>query len=55
MGLLGWALIFLTIAGIAAIFGVGGRPHGEGPVLHLPGRFRHPAGPRIGRDPHGGL
>ena len=24
MGLLGWALIFLTIAGVAAIFGFGG-------------------------------
>lgn len=24
MGLLGWALIFLTVAGVAAIFGFGG-------------------------------
>jgi uncharacterized membrane protein YtjA (UPF0391 family) len=24
MGLLGWALIFLTVAGIAAVFGFGG-------------------------------
>jgi len=24
MGLLGWALVFLTVAGVAAIFGFGG-------------------------------
>jgi hypothetical protein len=52
--MLKWALFFLVISLVAALFGFTGisaaaAEHSEDPIFHLRGDFRHPASDRLRR------